>query len=90
MPQDDEDPNDPSYQLYVLLAMVKELPPGISGLIKSQLSAYTNALFYQLDRVKQDMNDLSLNLQFIEFDRNALKIERDKLQAVLDRMDTNE
>jgi hypothetical protein len=86
MPQDDEDPNDPSYQLYVLLAMIKELPPGISGLIRDQLSAYSKARFHQLEIVKHDISDLSLNIHAIEFDRSALRIERDKLQAILDEM----
>lgn len=68
------------YQIYVLRQMVNQLPKDINVVINGQIDVIVESI-KQRQRIIQtilpQLEDIMLNVQYLEFDRNATAQERD-------------
>lgn len=68
------------YQIYVLRQMVAQLPKDISVLLESQIDAIVISITQRQETIKKilpQLEDVLLNIHYLEFDRNATVMERD-------------
>ena len=78
------------YQLFIFRKMINELPDSLRQLIGDQLDEVTKAMAVRnvliKDAVLKDLEDVRLNVMYVEFDNQALQRERDELQRRLDKL----
>lgn len=78
------------YQLFVLRAMLKELPGKLSNLMLGQVDEVEKSIIARQkllsDLIKPHLEDLVVDIKMLEFDRHATANERDHLQEKLNRM----
>jgi len=68
------------YQLYVLRQMINQLPTDISNTFLSQIDVIESMIKHRQMVIKSilpQLEDIMLNVRYIEFDRNATANERD-------------
>ena len=68
------------YQIYVLRQMINQLPTDISNTIISQIDIIEGMVKHRQMVIKSilpQLEDVMLNVRYIEFDRNATANERD-------------
>ena len=75
------------YQIFVLRQMVQELPDGIRKLILSQIDEIIKAIAIRqkllISLILPQLDDLRVDIKYMEFDRQAVQNERDELQEQL-------
>lgn len=68
------------YQIYVLRQMINQLPKDINVHIHKQLDCIVEAIMRRQQIIKKilpQLEDIMLNVHYLEFDRNATAQERD-------------
>lgn len=68
------------YQIYVLRQMIAQLPKDINVVINSQVDLIVDSIKRRqeiIQKILPQLEDILLNVHYLEFDRHATALERD-------------
>ncbi len=88
------------YHLTILRMMINQLSPEVASLLSQQLDKVCQSILAELDQsskfwtqiknhLRIELSDLQSNVNYMQFDLEATRRERDQLQAELDNSSDN-